>query len=126
MSGFRFRLNLLSCIAYCHDMHHIMIMPDFSHLVIIVASVVCLVLRFFTDRTVELMRATTSSLVFIANVYQASIPSSATYFTALPPSILLALCLRCFSCLDPIIVYLAADILPTFHHLLPCLSVSLV
>ena len=28
--------------------------------------------------------------------------------------------LRCFSCLDPIIVYLAADILPTFHHLLPC------
>ena len=42
-------------------MHHIMIMPNLSHLVIIVASDVCLVLRFFTDRTVELMRATTSS-----------------------------------------------------------------
>ena len=48
--------------------------------------------RFFTDRTDELMRATTSSPVFIANVFQASIPSSATYFTALPLSILLALC----------------------------------
>ena len=72
-------------------MHHIMIMLDLSHLVIIVASDVCLVLRFFTDRTVELMRATTSSsAVLIANVFQASIPSSATYFIALPLSILLA------------------------------------
>ena len=52
-----------------------------------------LVLRFFADRTVELMRATTSSpAVFITNVFQASIPPSATYFTALPLSILLALC----------------------------------
>ena len=83
------------------------------------ASLVILVLRFFADRNVELMRATTSSPVFIANVFQASIPSSATYFIALPLSIILAL-LQCFSCLDPIIVYLAADILPTFPILLPC------
>ena len=49
--------------------------------------------RFFTDRTVELMRATTSSpTVSPTDVFQASIPPSATYFSALPLSILLALC----------------------------------
>ena len=72
-------------------MHHIMIMPDLSHLVIIVHRLFILVLRFFADRTDELMRATTSSPVF-RHVFQASIPSSATYFIALPLSIMLALC----------------------------------
>jgi hypothetical protein len=68
-----------------------MIMPVLLHLVVIVHRLFILVLRFFADRTVELMRATTSSsAVFIAIVFQASIPSSATYFTALPLSILLA------------------------------------
>ena len=51
-----------------------------------------LVLRFFADRNDELMRATTSSPVFLDDVFQASIPSSATYFTALPLSIILAMC----------------------------------
>ena len=70
-----------------------MIMPVLLHLVVIMHRLFILVLRFFADRTVELTRATTSSpAVIIANVFQASIPSSATYFTALPLSILLALC----------------------------------
>ena len=78
--------RILPCHAPYHD--HA---GSFA-LVVIIAPNVCLVLRFFTDRTVELMRATTSSPVFITNVFQASNLSSATYFTALPLSILLALC----------------------------------
>ena len=66
-------------------------MPVLLHLVVIVHRLFILVHRFFADRTVELMRATISSpAVFIANVSQASIPSSATYFIALPLSIMLA------------------------------------
>jgi hypothetical protein len=66
-------------------------MPVLLHLVVIVHRLFILVIRFFADRTDELMRATTSSpAVFIANVFQASISPSATYFTALPLSILLA------------------------------------
>ena len=121
MSGLRFRLILLSCTAYCHDMHHIMIMPDLSHLVIIVASDVCLVLRFFTDRTVELMRATTSSpTVFLDRCFPGEHSPLCYLFFSFASIYIASLVLRCFSCLDPIIVYLAADILPTFHHLLPC------
>ena len=121
MPGIRFRLILLSYTAYCHVMHHIMIMPDLSHLVIIVASDVCLVLRFFADRTVELMRATTSSsAVFIAKRFPGEHSLLCYLFFSFASIYIAILVLRCFSCLDPIIVYLAADILPTFHHLLPC------
>ena len=93
MSGFRFRLILLDLhrISPCHTSYH-------DHARSLAFSYNCCIrclfsVRFFTDRTVELMRATTSSsAVFIAKVFQASIPSSATYFTALPLSIMLAMC----------------------------------
>ena len=120
MSGFRFRLNLLSCTAYCHVMHHIMNMPELLHLVIIVASDVCLVLRLFVDRTVELMRATTSSPVF-RQCFSGEHSLLCYLFYSFASIYIASLVLRCFSCRDPIIVYFAADILPTFHHLLPCL-----
>ena len=104
----------MSCI-------HIMSMPDLAHLVIIVHRLFILVLRFFADRTVELMRATTSSsAVFITNVFQASISLLCYLFYSFASIYVASLVLRCFSCLDPIIVHIAADILPTFHHLLPC------
>ena len=74
MSGFQFRLNwksalhlAMSCIIY-HDL------AGSSALVVIIASDVCSSDRFFADRTVELMRATTSSPVFFDHVFQASIP----------------------------------------------------
>ena len=94
MSGIRFRLNWISAPHHnCHVMHHIMNMPDLSHLVIIVASYVCLVICFFADSTDELMRATTSSPTVSRQMFsRRAFPPSATYFSALPLSILLALC----------------------------------
>ena len=108
-------------IAYCHVMHHIMIMPDLSHLVIIVHRLFILVLRFFTDRTAELMRVIDK---FSGGVHRQCFPGEHSLlcylFYSFASIYIASLVLRCFSCLDPIIVYLAADILPTFHHLLPC------
>ena len=121
MPGFRFRLNWLSCTAYYPVIHHMMNMPDLPHLVIIVASDVCLVFRFFADRTVELMRATTSSPAVFPDRCFPGEHSPLCYLFYSFASISYARCmLRCFSCLDPIIVYPAADIFPTFHILLPC------
>jgi hypothetical protein len=90
-------------------MHHIVNMPVLLHLVVIVHHLFILVHRFIADRNDELMRATTSSpAVFIANVFQASIPPC--YLVYSFASIYYdGHVLRCFSCLDPISIYLAAN-----------------
>ena len=95
-------------------------MPVLLHLVVIVHRLFMLVLRFFADRTDELMRATTSSPAFIVIVFPGEHSLLCYLFYRFASLYYATLVLRCFSCLDPIIVYLAADILPTFHHLLPC------
>ena len=88
--------------------------------VIIVASDICLVLRFFADRTAELMRAIDKFFGCSSTMFSRRAFPLCYLFYSFASIFIASLVLRCFSCLAPIIVYLAADILPTFHHLLPC------
>ena len=115
MSGFRFRLNWISCIApSCHAMH-IMSMPIFYRCIKYRIRCFLLVFCFFTDKTLSwceiwlVLRMCTSSLLFRRAPPFLPRCCFLSYSFLLR---LLALCIRCCSISILFACYLAASYHP--------------